>query len=160
MIIHFLFSFLYMFFSISIALGISPQTFNIVAGASIIQPIVAIMVNALDGKPYKDTINISPIRPPPGIPDITTPLATAMIIAIMYVEIPFVGMLNTLNKKKIFKIEAIAEPSMCIVAPSGNETLLTLESIFIFSAVSKFVGKLAREDCVAKEHITEGKIFL
>ena len=93
-------------------LGISPQTLSIVAGASTSQPIVAIIVKALEGNPYKDTINISPIKPPPGIPDMTTPLAKAIRRATRQVVMPCVGISKTLNKKKIFKIEAMEDPSI------------------------------------------------
>ena len=47
-----MFYFLSIYFSTSIEAGISPQTFKVVAGGSIIQPIVAIIGNADDGKLY------------------------------------------------------------------------------------------------------------
>ena len=65
-----------------IELDKSPTTFKHVAGGSINHPIVAIIGKASSGNPYKVTINISPINPPPGIPDITTALKTAINNAI------------------------------------------------------------------------------
>ena len=78
----------------SVNLAISMATVGLpialiaVAGASIMIPIVAIAIKALGGKLYMLTISISPINPPPGIPDITTPLNTEIIMAIKYVSIP------------------------------------------------------------------------
>ena len=83
----------------------SPHTFNIVAGASINHPIVAISVNAAGGNPYRETISISPIKPPPGIPDMTTPLAIAIIRALTYVNGEDICIPNTLKRKNIFNIE-------------------------------------------------------
>ena len=55
------------------ALVVSPITFRVVAGASINIPIVDIRGNVDAGKLYRLTISISPMSPPPGMPDITTP---------------------------------------------------------------------------------------
>ena len=82
---------------------ISPVTLSIVAGASISHPIVDIIINASAGKPYSDTISISPIKPPPGIPDITTPLNTEINNAIIYESIPILVYPKILNKNNIFK---------------------------------------------------------
>ena len=67
---------------INIELAGLPTTLTAVAGASIIIPIVEIIKNAPAGNEYILTINISPINPPDGIPLITTPLSTAINIAI------------------------------------------------------------------------------
>ena len=48
-----MFYFLSIYFSTNIEAGISPQAFKVVAGGSIIQPIVAIIGKAEAGKLYK-----------------------------------------------------------------------------------------------------------
>ena len=152
------------YFSVSlfiiIALGISPTTFKHVAGESTNQPIVEIIGKATLGKPYIETISISPINPPPGIPLITTPDNTAIKSAIKISLTPVKLLPNIENKNTIFNIEAILEPSICIVAPIGSENLDTSLSIFILSATVILAGKLAKEEQVPKEVIVDNKIFL
>ena len=67
---------------------------------------------------------------------------------------------NTPNKKAIFKIDAIAEPSICIVDPIGSVVLDTSLSIFNLSAHSKLDGKLAKEEQVPKDVTVGVNIFL
>ena len=133
------------------ALATSPTTFKQAAGGSTIQPIVAIIGNASNGKLYNETISISPINPPPGIPDITTPDNTEIKIAIRYVSIPVKLLPNTPNKKAIFRIDAILDPSICIVAPIGSVVLATSSSIPSSVAHSKFDGRLASEEQVPSD---------
>src|SRR3712207_8658525 len=50
---------------------VSPEALSAVAGGSTKNPIVAIKGKASGGNPNKETINISPTKPPPGAPDNT-----------------------------------------------------------------------------------------
>ena len=64
------------------------------------------------------------------------------------------------SKKAILSIDAIAEPSICIVAPIGSVTLATSSSIFILSAHSILEGRLASDEQVPSDVTVGVKIFL
>ena len=145
---------------INIVLGMSPTAFRHVPGESINQPIVAIKGKATCGKPYKETIKASPINPPPGIPDITAPDNTATSKANNISDNPLNDMPNTENKNAILSIDAMEEPSMCIVAPIGNTTFDTSSDRFIFLAVFILDGNVASEEHVPSDVIVESNIFL
>ena len=140
--------------------AVSPDTFIHVAGGSISQPIVAIIGKASNGKPYKLTISISPINPPPGIPDITMEDSKATNIAIKYMSNPTNGFPNIPNKNTILSIAPILEPSICMVEPIYNVTSLMSFGTFIFSVDSMFTGSVASDDCVASDVTVTGNIFL
>lgn len=63
--------------------------------------IAAIIGNASGGNPYRETINISPIIPPPGIAPITVPTNRETTSAIANVFGPSNSMLKIPNKKAI-----------------------------------------------------------
>ena len=96
-------------------------------------------------------INISPINPPPGTPDITTPPNTEINIAVRYVPIPEKSCPNIPNSNDIFRIDDKQVPSICIVAPRGNTISLTSFLTPIFSVAARLTGNVAIEEQVAKE---------
>src|SRR5699024_3313883 len=137
----------------------SPHTLTIVAGGSTKNPIVATIGKASGGNPYTLTISISPINPPPGTPDITTPLITDISIAVTKVPIPVQLLPYIPNRKEILSIADKQEPSICMVAPMGSTISLISFGTPIFCVASRFTGKVAILDCVAKL-VTAGEIIL
>ena len=82
------------------------------------------------------------------------------LVAIKYVSIPVKLFPNIPNKKVILSIDAIAEPSICIVAPIGSVVLATSSSIPILFAHSKLDGRDASEEQVPRDVTVGVKIFL
>jgi hypothetical protein len=99
---------------------VSPDAFKHVAIGSSKNPKVATIGKASAGNPNKLAISISPTSPPPGALDNTKALRIDTTKAIRYVSIPANGKSNIPNKKLIFNIYEITEPSICIAAPIGN----------------------------------------
>ena len=139
----------------NIVLGISPTALIHVPGESINHPIVEISGKATVGKLYSVTISSSPINAPPGIPDITVAdnIETAIertITSIWLKDIP-----NIENKKAILSIDAILDPSICIVEPIGSTTLLISSSKFISLLVFILTGRVASDEHVPSDVIVD-----
>ena len=91
----------------------------------------------------------SPVPPPPGMPDMATEENTATMIA--RIARPVVKSCpNIPNRNATLMMADMAEPSMCIVAPSGMTMLETSVEMPVSSATSMLVGIVATDEQVPK----------
>ena len=92
---------------------------------------------------------ISPVPPPPGMPDMATEENTATMIA--RIARPVEKSCPKMpNRKATLMMALMAEPSMCIVAPIGITISLTSLEMPVSSQASMFVGIVATDEQVPK----------
>ena len=100
----------------------------------------------------------SPVPPPPGMPDMATEENTATTIARMASPVPK-SLPNMPNRNATLIMALIAEPSMCIVAPSGMTISETSLEIPVSFETSMFTGIVATEEQVPKAVAAGRKIW-
>lgn len=137
--------------------AVSPTTFNIVAGGSIIVAIIVNIGNAETGNPSIVNINISDIVPPPIGTAVTRSVATRATPKTLRV---LTSALNKYTKNIILNTLPIIEPSLWKLVPSGIVVSATSSGTPMFLAQAVFTGIDAALLQVARLVNVTGRTFL
>ena len=140
--------------------AVSPTTFSIVAGASIIVAIIVNIGNAAAGYPIIVIINISEIVPPPIGTAVINKLASKSTPNTPTTSPPVASDVpNKHTKNIIFNTEPIIEPSLWKLVPNGIVVSAISAGTPIFLLHCIFIGIDAALEHVASDVYVDGSTF-